>query len=85
MSDPAAVGPLETFTAAATDNPERRAAEDARLAQLEVKRGIMPFGGATLRLPQIAGWGNAMRYLLTGDEFDAAEAYRIGLVQEVVR
>jgi 1,4-dihydroxy-2-naphthoyl-CoA synthase len=37
-----------------------------------------------LQAPQIAGWGNAMRWLLTGDEFDAAEAYRIGLVQEVV-
>jgi enoyl-CoA hydratase len=42
------------------------------------------FGGATLRLPREAGWGNAMRWLLTGDEFDAAEAHRIGLVQEVV-
>lgn len=62
----------------------RLAAEGTRLAQLEVKRGIMPFGGATLRLPQLAGWGNAMRYLLTGDELDAAEAFRIGLVQEVV-
>jgi len=62
----------------------RLAAEGTRFAQLEVKRGIMPFGGATLRLPQMAGWGNAMRYLLTGDELDAAEAYRIGLVQEVV-
>jgi len=61
----------------------RVAAEGTRFSQLEVKRGIMAFGGATLRLPQIAGWGNAMRYLLTGDEFDAAEALRIGLVQEV--
>jgi enoyl-CoA hydratase len=62
----------------------RIAARDARFAQLEVRRGIYPFGGATIRLPQQAGWGNAMRWLLTGDEFDAAEAYRIGLVQEVV-
>lgn len=60
------------------------AASDARFAQLEVKRGIFPFGGATLRFPQVAGWGNAMRWLLTGDEFGAAEAYRMGLVQEVV-
>ena len=60
------------------------AASDARFAQLEVKRGIFPFGGATLRFPQVAGWGNAMRWLLTGDEFSAAEAYRMGLVQEVV-
>jgi enoyl-CoA hydratase len=62
----------------------RIAASDARFAQLEVRRGIYPFGGATIRFPRDAGWGNAMRWLLTGDEFDAAEAYRIGLVQEVV-
>ncbi|KAA0086433.1 enoyl-CoA hydratase [Mycolicibacterium sp. P9-64] len=60
------------------------AASDARFAQLEVLRGIYPFGGATFRLPRQAGWGNAMRWLLTGDEFDAAEAHRIGLVAEVV-
>src|SRR3954468_5783421 len=62
----------------------RIASADARFAQLEVRRGIYPFGGATTRLPREAGWGNAMRWLLTGDEFDAAEALRIGLVQEVV-
>ena len=62
----------------------RVAADNAKFAQMEVKRGIMPFGGATIRFPQIAGWGNAMRYLLTGDQFDAAEAFRIGLIQEVV-
>jgi enoyl-CoA hydratase len=62
----------------------RIASADARFAQLEVQRGIYPFGGATTRLPREAGWGNAMRWLLTGDEFDAAEALRIGLVQEVV-
>jgi enoyl-CoA hydratase/carnithine racemase len=62
----------------------RIAAADTRFAQLEVQRGIYPFGGATTRLPREAGWGNAMRWLLTGDEFDAAEALRIGLVQEVV-
>ena len=62
----------------------RIASGDVRFAQLEVQRGIYPFGGATTRLPREAGWGNAMRWLLTGDEFDAAEALRIGLVQEVV-
>jgi enoyl-CoA hydratase len=62
----------------------RIAARDARFAQFEVRRGIYPFGGATIRFPREAGWGNAMRWLLTGDEFDAAEAHRIGLVQEVV-
>src|ERR1700737_2788053 len=61
----------------------RVAAAGTRFAQLEVQRGIYPFGGATLRLPRAGGWGNAMRWLLTGDEFDAAEAHRIGLVQEV--
>jgi enoyl-CoA hydratase/carnithine racemase len=60
------------------------AASNARFAQLEIRRGIYPFGGATVRLPRDAGWGNAMRWLLTGEEYDAAEAHRIGLVQEVV-
>ncbi len=60
------------------------AAEDATFAQIEIKRGIFPFGGATLRFPAQAGWGNAMRWLLTGDEFDAKEALRIGIAQEVV-
>ena len=60
------------------------AAADARFAQIEVKRGIFPFGGATLRFHQRCGWGNAMRWILSGDEFDAVEALRIGLVQEVV-
>jgi enoyl-CoA hydratase/carnithine racemase len=62
----------------------RIATRDARLAQMEVRRGIMAFGGATLRMPQVMGWGNAMRYLLTGDTIPADEALRIGLVQEVV-
>jgi enoyl-CoA hydratase len=60
----------------------RIASADTRFAQLEIQRGIYPFGGATFRLPREAGWGNAMRWLLTGDEYDAQEALRIGLVQE---
>lgn len=60
------------------------AADDVRLRQLEIGRGIMPFGGATFRAPAQLGWGNAMRFLLTGEEFGATEALRIGLVQEVV-
>jgi enoyl-CoA hydratase/carnithine racemase len=60
------------------------AGDDVRLRQLEIGRGIMPFGGATFRAPAQLGWGNAMRFLLTGEEFGAAEALRIGLVQEVV-
>lgn len=61
----------------------RVAATDSRFGQIEINRGIFPFGGATIRLPQVAGWGNAMRWLLTGDIFDADEAFRIGLVQEL--
>jgi enoyl-CoA hydratase len=60
------------------------AADSTRFGQLEVSRAILPFGGATLRFPRTAGWGDAMRWMLTGDLFDAAEALRIGLVQEVV-
>lgn len=60
------------------------AAASTRFGQIEVARGILPFGGATLRFPRAVGWGNAMRWILTGDMFDAGEAHRIGLVQEVV-
>lgn len=60
------------------------AADNCRFSQLEVKRGIMPTGGATMRFVERAGWGNAQRLLLTGMEFDSAEAHRCGLVQEVV-
>ena len=62
----------------------RIAASTTRFGQIEVKRGIYPVGGATLRFPREVGWGNAMRWLLTGDDFDATEALRLGLVQEVV-
>jgi len=60
------------------------AAKSTMFGQIEVARGILPFGGATIRFPRAAGWGNAMRWILTGDMFDAAEAHRIGIVQEVV-
>lgn len=60
------------------------AADDCRFSQLEPKWGIHATGGATFRITERAGWGNAMYHLLTGDEFNAEEAYRIGLVQEVV-
>lgn len=62
----------------------RVAADDTRFALLEVKRGIFPCAGGTLRLPQQMGWANAHRYLLTGDCWYAPEALRLGLVQEVV-
>lgn len=60
------------------------AAANCRFAQIEVKRGIMPGLGATFRFVERAGWGNAMKLLLTGDEFGAEEAYRLNFVQEVV-
>ena len=61
----------------------RVASRDVRFSQMEIARGLYPLGGATFRLVREAGWGNAMRYLLTGDEFGAEEALRLGLVQEV--
>lgn len=60
------------------------AADNCRFSQLEPARGIHATGGATIRFVERGGWGNAMYHLLTSDEFDAAEAHRIGLVQEVV-
>jgi len=60
------------------------AADSTMFGQIEVARGILPFGGATIRFPRAVGWGNAMRWILTGDSFPVSEAYRIGLVQEVV-
>ena len=61
------------------------AADSTVFGQIEVARGILPFGGATIRFPRAVGWGNAMRWILTGDSFPVGEAHRIGLVQEVVR
>jgi len=60
------------------------AGRSTRFSQLEVKRGLVATGGATIRMVQSAGWGNAMAVLLTGDEFDAETALRFGFVQEVV-
>lgn len=60
------------------------AADDCRFSQLEVKRGIMATGGATLRMAERAGLGNALLHLLTGDEFGSAEALRLNFVQKVV-
>ena len=60
------------------------AADNTRFCQMEAKRGIAPLGGAHFRYIERAGWGNGMYHLLLCDEFDAAEAYRVGLVQEVV-
>jgi enoyl-CoA hydratase len=60
------------------------AAADCRFSQLEVKRGIMATGGATVRMAERAGMGSAMLHLLTGDEFGAEEALRMGFVQRIV-
>ncbi len=61
----------------------RIAAQGVRFGQLEVQRGLYPVGGATIRFMYEVGWANAMRYVLTGDEFGADEALRLGLVQDV--
>lgn len=60
------------------------AGEQCRFSQLEVQRGIMATGGATLRMAERADLGNAMLHLLTADEFDAAEALRLNFVQKLV-
>ncbi|MEP9316040.1 crotonase/enoyl-CoA hydratase family protein [Pseudomonas sp. LABIM340] len=59
-------------------------ASNARFAHLEVLRGIPPSGGSTVRFTQAAGWADAMRYMLTGEEFSAEDALRMRLVNEVV-
>jgi enoyl-CoA hydratase/carnithine racemase len=62
----------------------RIASENAKLGQPEVKLGIMAGYGGTQRLPRLVGKGRAMQMLLTADMISAQEAYRIGLVNEVV-
>lgn len=60
------------------------ASENTVFGQLEVLRGIMPFGGATVRFVQAAGWQKAMPYLLTGKTFDAKTADQLNLISEIV-
>lgn len=62
----------------------RIASERARLGQPEVKLGLVPGYGGTQRLPRLVGKGAALKLLLTGDMVSAEEAFRIGLVDEVV-
>src|SRR6202035_2748107 len=62
----------------------RIASETAKFGQPEVKIGIMPGGGGTQRLPRLVGKGRALQLILTGEIISAQEAYRIGLVNEVV-
>jgi enoyl-CoA hydratase/carnithine racemase len=62
----------------------RVAAEHAKFGQPEVKLGVPPGGGGTQRLPRLVGKGRALQLILTGEMIGAQEAYRIGLVNEVV-
>ena len=62
----------------------RIAARDTQFQMLEVQRGLYPCGGATLRLHKEVGWGNAHKVLLTGERWSAEDAYRWGMVQELV-
>ena len=62
----------------------RIASENAKFGQPEVKLGIMPGAGGTQRLPRLVGKGRALQLILSGEIINAQEAYRIGLVNEVV-
>ena len=62
----------------------RVAAEHARLSQPEVRMGLVPCFGGTQRLPRLIGKSRALQMILSGDMMDAQEAYRIGLVDEIV-
>jgi enoyl-CoA hydratase len=62
----------------------RIASENAKFGQPEVKLGTVPGYGGTQRLPHLVGPGRALQLLLTGEIIDAAEAYRIGIVNRVV-
>src|SRR5262245_13021710 len=62
----------------------RVAAEDARFAIAEVKHSLFPMGGSTVRLARQIPFCHAMEILLTGEQFSAADALRIGVVNKVV-
>src|SRR6185436_10448381 len=62
----------------------RIASEAAKFGQPEVKLGLIPGYGGTQRFPRLVGKGRALQLLMTGEVIDAAEAYRIGLVNKVV-
>src|SRR5258705_10105830 len=62
----------------------RIAVEHAEFGQPEVKLGLLPGGGGTQRLPRLVGKGRALQIILSGEMISAQEAYRIGLVNEVV-
>jgi enoyl-CoA hydratase len=63
----------------------RIAVEHAKFGQPEVKLGLLPGGGGTQRLPRLVGKGRALQLILSGGMISAQEAYRIGLVNEVVQ
>jgi enoyl-CoA hydratase/carnithine racemase len=62
----------------------RVASEKAKFGQPEVTLGLIPGGGGTQRLPRLVGKGRALQLILSGEMISAQEAYRIGLVNEVV-
>jgi enoyl-CoA hydratase len=62
----------------------RLATEDAKFGQPEVKLGVIPGAGGTQRLPRLVGKGLALQLILSGGTISAQEAYRIGLVNEIV-
>jgi enoyl-CoA hydratase/carnithine racemase len=62
----------------------RIAVDGAKFGQPEVKLGLLPGGGGTQRLPRLVGKGRALQIILSGEMISAQEAYRIGLVNEVV-
>jgi enoyl-CoA hydratase/carnithine racemase len=62
----------------------RIAAESAKFGQPEVKLGVIPGYGGTQRMPRLVGRGRALKLILSGEIIDAAEAYRIGLVDELL-
>src|SRR5437867_9978958 len=62
----------------------RVAADDAQFGLAEVKWSLFPMGGSTVRLPRQIPWCNAMEILLTGEQFSAADALRMGLINKVV-
>jgi enoyl-CoA hydratase/carnithine racemase len=62
----------------------RIAVENAKFGQPEVKLGLLPGGGGTQRLPRLVGKGRALQLILSGEMISAQEAYRIGLVNEIV-
>jgi enoyl-CoA hydratase len=62
----------------------RLAVDSAKFGQPEVKLGLVPGGGGTQRLPRLVGKGRALQLILSGETISAQEAFRIGLVNEIV-